>query len=144
MDPTSLRRTLATRVDPVREAHDFSADIVTADGKMLVANENENADIFWAIRGGGGNFGVVTSFEYNVQPVDTVYWGPMFYEIEYPQILPGLHQGRTASDGRFPGFPDRAAATVHSRGPTREHVLCNRCLLVRRPRRGRASVQAVP
>ncbi|MFW8592851.1 FAD-binding oxidoreductase [Cribrihabitans neustonicus] len=58
----------------------ISADIVTADGKMLVADENQNADLFWAIRGGSGNFGVVTSFEYKLQPVDTVYWGPMFYE----------------------------------------------------------------
>ena len=65
----------------------ISADIVTADGKMLVASENENADIFWAIRGGGGNFGVVTSFEYKLQPVDTVYWGPMFYEIEETETI---------------------------------------------------------
>ena len=65
----------------------ISADIVAADGKMLIANENENADIFWAIRGGGGNFGVVTSFEYKLQPVDTVYWGPMFYEIEEAETI---------------------------------------------------------
>lgn len=65
----------------------ISADIVTADGKMLIANENENADIFWAIRGGGGNFGVVTSFEYKLQPVDTVYWGPMFFEIEETETI---------------------------------------------------------
>ena len=65
----------------------ISADVVTADGKMLIANENENADLFWAIRGGGGNFGVVTSFEYKLQPVETVYWGPMFYEIEETETI---------------------------------------------------------
>ncbi|MEW2911458.1 FAD-binding oxidoreductase [Leisingera sp. JC11] len=65
----------------------ISADIVTADGNMLIANESENADVFWAIRGGGGNFGVVTSFEYQLQPVDTVYWGPMFYEIEETETI---------------------------------------------------------
>ena len=60
----------------------ISADVVTADGRFLVANERENADLLWALRGGGGNFGVCTSFEYRLHPVKDVYWGPMFYEIE--------------------------------------------------------------
>jgi FAD/FMN-containing dehydrogenase len=47
----------------------LSADVVTADGKLLIANNNENEDLFWALRGGGGNFGVVTSFEYQAYPV---------------------------------------------------------------------------
>ena len=59
-----------------------SADVVTADGQFLVASENENADLFWALRGGGGNFGVCTALEYQLHPVDDVYWGPMFFEIE--------------------------------------------------------------
>lgn len=65
----------------------ISADVVTADGKMLIASETENTDLFWAIRGGGGNFGVCTSFEYKLQPVDTVYWGPMFYEIDETETV---------------------------------------------------------
>jgi FAD/FMN-containing dehydrogenase len=60
----------------------ISADVVTADGKFLVSTENVNADLFWALRGGGGNFGVVTSFEFKLEPVKDVYGGPMFFELE--------------------------------------------------------------
>jgi FAD/FMN-containing dehydrogenase len=48
----------------------LSVDIVTASGELLHANARENADLFWAVRGGGGNFGVVTSFEYQLHPFD--------------------------------------------------------------------------
>ncbi len=59
----------------------LSVEIVTAEGQVLTASEDENADLFWAIRGGGGNFGVVTSFEYRLHPV-----GPMvtFVAVMYP------------------------------------------------------------
>jgi FAD/FMN-containing dehydrogenase len=60
----------------------ISADVVTADGGLLHASESENEDLFWAIRGGGGNFGVVTSFEYKLYPVSTVYAGPILYPLE--------------------------------------------------------------
>jgi FAD/FMN-containing dehydrogenase len=59
----------------------ISADVVLANGNFLKANADENADLFWAIRGGGGNFGVVTSFTFRLHPVDTIYGGPMLYEL---------------------------------------------------------------
>ena len=46
----------------------LSVDIVTADGQLRTASADEHADLFWAVRGGGGNFGVVTSFEYQLHP----------------------------------------------------------------------------
>ncbi len=61
----------------------ISADVVTADGKFLIANDKENEDLFWAIRGGGGNFGVLTSLEFKVHPVKDIYGGPMFYELKH-------------------------------------------------------------
>jgi FAD/FMN-containing dehydrogenase len=58
-----------------------SADVVTADGRLLVANADENPDLFWALRGGGGNFGIVTSFEYQLHSVGPTVFGGM---IDYP------------------------------------------------------------
>jgi FAD/FMN-containing dehydrogenase len=57
----------------------LSADVVTADGKVLVANAAEHADLFWGLRGGGGNFGIVTSFEYQLHPVGPVLAGMLLY-----------------------------------------------------------------
>jgi len=59
----------------------ISADVVLADGKFVKANADENSDLFWAIRGGGGNFGVVTSFTFKLHPIDTIYGGPMLYDL---------------------------------------------------------------
>ena len=59
-----LMRKFGLSIDALR-----SCDVVTADGDFLVANEHENADLFWALRGGGGNFGIVTSFTFALQPL---------------------------------------------------------------------------
>ncbi|MFP3942888.1 MAG: FAD-binding oxidoreductase [Alphaproteobacteria bacterium] len=60
----------------------LEADVVLADGRLVTASEEENADLFWALRGGGGNFGVVTSFLFRAHPVSTVYGGPIFWDIK--------------------------------------------------------------
>jgi len=60
----------------------LSVDMVLADGSFVTASAQEQADLFWAVRGGGGNFGVVTSFEFQLHPISTVYGGPMFWPIE--------------------------------------------------------------
>jgi FAD/FMN-containing dehydrogenase len=61
----------------------ISADVVTADGRMLQASETENEDLFWAIRGGGGNFGILTSLEYDVHLLGPVMYAGLFaFELE--------------------------------------------------------------
>jgi FAD/FMN-containing dehydrogenase len=60
----------------------LAVEMVLADGRFVTASAKENADLFWAVRGGGGNFGVVTSFLFNAHPVHTVYGGPMFWPME--------------------------------------------------------------
>lgn len=60
----------------------LSVDMVLADGSFVTASADENADLFWAVRGGGGNFGIVTSFLFKGNPVQTVYGGPMFWPLE--------------------------------------------------------------
>ncbi|TFH88243.1 FAD-binding oxidoreductase [Billgrantia azerbaijanica] len=60
----------------------LSADVVTADGDFLTCSEDRDAELFWALRGGGGNFGVVTSFEYRLHAVADVLGGPTFYPLE--------------------------------------------------------------
>jgi FAD/FMN-containing dehydrogenase len=60
----------------------LAAEVVLADGTELRASADEHPDLFWALRGGGGNFGVVTAFEYRLQPVDRVIAGPMLWPIE--------------------------------------------------------------
>jgi FAD/FMN-containing dehydrogenase len=62
--------------------HLLAADVVLADGSFVVASAKENPDLFWALRGGGGNFGVVTSFLFEACPVHTVCAGPMLWELD--------------------------------------------------------------
>jgi FAD/FMN-containing dehydrogenase len=65
----------------------LEADLVLADGRFVTASAKENPDLFWAIRGGGGNFGVVTSFLFQAHPVSMIYGGPIFWDIKHARQI---------------------------------------------------------
>jgi FAD/FMN-containing dehydrogenase len=72
-----LSRTLGLTIDNL-----LGVEMVLVDGSIVTANADEHPDLFWAVRGGGGNFGVVTAFTYRLHPISTVYGGPMLWPIE--------------------------------------------------------------
>jgi FAD/FMN-containing dehydrogenase len=65
----------------------LSVDMVLADGSFVTADEKNNKDLFWAVRGGGGNFGIVTSFLFRLHPIHTLYAGPMLWEIDESEAI---------------------------------------------------------
>ncbi len=77
----------------------LAVDMVLADGRFVTASERHHADLYWAIRGGGGNFGVVTSFLFKAHPIHTDYAGPMLWDLDraadilawYREFLPKAH-----------------------------------------------------
>jgi FAD/FMN-containing dehydrogenase len=71
----------------------LAADVVLADGQLVHAGPDDHPDLLWALRGGGGNFGVVTSFEFRLHPVDTVVAGPMFWPVEELERLMRWYRG---------------------------------------------------
>ena len=84
----------------------LSAEVVTADGKVLTASEREHEDLFWALRGGGGNFGVATSLQFRLYPVTEIYGGPMFFEItDAGDILRWYRDFIADAPEQFGGFP---------------------------------------
>ena len=67
------------------------ATVVTADGSVLTASESENAELFWALRGGGGNFGIVVDFTFQLHPVGLLLGGHLDYRLEdAPTVLAGV------------------------------------------------------
>jgi FAD/FMN-containing dehydrogenase len=82
-----------------------SADMVLADGRFVTVNEWRNEDLFWAIRGGGGNFGIVTSFLFRTHPISTNYAGPMFWDIgQAPQVMKWYREFITHAPEDITGF----------------------------------------
>ncbi len=83
-----------------------SAQVVLADGRTVIADENENPDLFWALRGGGGNFGVVTEFTFRLHPVSEIYGGPMFFELsDGPALLAYFDEFIRTAPREYGGFP---------------------------------------
>ena len=97
----------------------LAVDVVLADGRFVTANAKENSDLFWAVRGGGGNFGIVTSFLFKAHPAHTDYAGPMLWPMEdaaeilrwyrgviakAPNVLTGFFAFLTVPPG--PPFPE--------------------------------------
>jgi FAD/FMN-containing dehydrogenase len=83
----------------------IEASVVLADGRLVTVNESRNADLFWALRGGGGNFGVVTSFVFKANPVHTVYGGPMLWEMDLaPEVMQWYREFITQASDDINGF----------------------------------------
>ena len=76
----------------------LSAEVVTEDGLVLTASQVENQDLFWGLRGGGGNFGVVTSFEFQLYPLDKILGGLLLYPLDVAkQVLRVYHEVAAAA-----------------------------------------------
>jgi FAD/FMN-containing dehydrogenase len=99
----------------------LEADVVLADGRMVTASQTQHQDLFWALRGGGGNFGVVTSFLYAAHPVSTIYGGPIFWELdEAPRVMKWYQQFLTRSSLDLSPFVH--LGTVPSADPFPKHL----------------------
>ena len=98
----------------------LEADMVLADGSFVTVNANQNTDLFWAIRGGGGNFGVVTSFKFQAHPVKTVIGGPTLWPIEQTEeIMKWYHEFLLNAPDELNGF---IATMIIPGAPFPEHL----------------------
>jgi FAD/FMN-containing dehydrogenase len=84
----------------------LSLDVVTAEGECIVASEERNPDLFWAMRGAGGNFGIVTSFQYRLHPLSEVFAGMLLYPRDHAAEVIAFHREF------LKGSPDELDTTV--------------------------------
>ena len=101
----------------------LEADMVLADGSFVAVNKDQHADLFWAIRGGGGNFGIVTSFKFQAHKVNTVFGGPTLWPIEQTEeIMAWYHDFLKTAPDELNGF----IATMVIPGPPFPEFLHNK------------------
>jgi FAD/FMN-containing dehydrogenase len=112
----------------------ISADVVTADGQLRTVSAARDADLFWAIRGGGGNFGIVTSFEFRLHPVEQIYAGPILYPLDQAAaVLRFFREFMRTAPREFSGFfaflivPPGPPFPEHLHGKTLCAIVCS-CL----------------
>jgi FAD/FMN-containing dehydrogenase len=104
----------------------LEADVVLANGSFVTASKSQHSDLFWALRGGGGNFGVVTSFLFQAHPVGMVYAGPIFWEATHAKAM-------SAYRDFLPTAPEEPGASSPQRchdGPVSEGLLGQRACAV--------------
>ena len=98
----------------------LEAEMVLADGSFVTVNKDQHQDLFWAIRGGGGNFGVVTSFKFQAHPVKTVFGGPTLWPIEQTEeIMAWYHDFIINAKDDINGF---IATMIIPESPFPEHL----------------------
>jgi FAD/FMN-containing dehydrogenase len=100
--------------------HLVAADVITADGTLRRASADENADLFWALRGGGGNFGVVTEFQYQLHPIDRVLGGLIAFRTDAASFLRFYRDFMRAA-------PDALAAEMSIVMLDQPTILCTAC-----------------
>ena len=111
-----LTRTFGLAIDNLLEA-----EVVLADGRLVKASSDDNPDLFWALRGGGGNFGVVTSFTFRLHEVGTVVAGPTFWPVDQAtEVLSAYREFILAAPRELNGF--FAFATVPPAPPFPEEL----------------------
>lgn len=110
-----MARTYGLTIDSL-----VAAELVTADGRVLHVSEWEHPDLFWAIRGGGGNFGVVTSFDFRAQPMRDIVGGSVIYDpseaesvlAAWAEAMRGASEALNSTIVLFPGFGPQAPAQI--------------------------------
>ena len=108
----------------------IEADVVLADGSFVTASETENADLLWALRGGGGNFGVVTSFLFRTNPVSMIYGGPIVFDLaDAPAVMNWYREFQANAPDEFYIFLGLQAVPAGDPFP-KEHWNKKMCVLL--------------